>query len=395
MPSTSDHNHWTLWAHPDVGTYLDEMDPSVRDSVQRKAEWAQILLACKGRTTVVKGTTGHDVSWLRTPVKGNEFYLWWARSGTRGTESLSREGRREIFLRNIRHHDLTSEPLDPGTREDYRRVVVSSLDPRYDDQHSVTPSTFQPNVIHVRLVTGYPGSGKTISLLFAARDLVFEGRVLYVTYTPRLANEAREFFEAYGLTSSVFVRTLAELESEILDDGLHTSGELSAYTDYREFKDHVRQTWARHHTWMKGSELALWEELRAYLFGMALPFSWRRGGVEIPSCELLARGTYNEVFRGDDRWLDSDLDLLYRLADQVREKELCVEQTRARATLDVLCAGNFSKEPRWLDNLRALVIDEIQDLTPLQIALLGEVARVAASDLGRGSFAFIAAGDES
>lgn len=395
MPRTSDNGHWILWAHPDLNESLGDLDPSVQASVQRKTEWAQILLACKGRTTVVKGTTGHDVHWRRTPVKGFEYYLWWLRAGTRGAESLTRHGQPEIFLRDIRPHKLNSEPLDPGTREDYTPVDISSLDPRYADQESVVPSTFEPNAMQVKLVTGYPGSGKTISLLFAARDLVPEGNVLYVTYTPRLAREAREFFEAFGLGSSVFVRTLDELETEILTDGPHTGRELSTYTDYREFKDHVRQTWARHHTWIDGTELALWEELRAYLFGMALPFSWRRGSVDIPPCELLNKETYREVFHGKERWSDNNLDRLYCLADQVREKNLCSEQTRARATLNALRSGSLAKKAVWLGNLRALVVDEIQDLTPLQIALLGELARVAASDLGHRRFAFIAAGDES
>lgn len=384
---------WKLWAHSEVEESISSLDAAVRESVRRKVEWAEVQLACRGETTIMKGVQGHDVRWRRTPVKGNEYYLWWAKTGTRGFESLTPEvNGHDILVRKVRQHDLTSTFLDPGAWENYSPVDVPSLDPRFTEQADILPATY--SLMSVKTVNGYPGSGKTIALLYAARDLNAYGHILYVTYTDALAREARAFFETIGLGQDVSVRTLAQLESDILGNDCDTVELSSPALAYRRFATFVAQTYARNHSWMKGAELALWEQVRAYLFGMALPFDWRRGVVHIPKCDCLSSDLYTQIF---GEWDHRHLNLLYRLAEQAHEQGFCTEQTRARDALNAVLGGELA-EPPWMANLCALVVDEIQDLTPLQIALLAEVAQLAhgrTPDHAYPYFAFITAGDES
>jgi len=93
---------WKLWAHSEVEESIISLDAAVRESVRRKVQWAEVQLACRGETTIMKGVQGHEVRWRRTPVKGNEYYLWWAKAGTKGFESLTPgSSGRDVFVRKV------------------------------------------------------------------------------------------------------------------------------------------------------------------------------------------------------------------------------------------------------------------------------------------------------
>lgn len=388
-------NTMNLWTHKDIDESLSQLAVS---SLKQKVIWAQLQLAMTGRTPRVKGTTGHPCLWRRTPVKGNHYYLWWIPSGVKGTEALTKEvGERAIFVRNVRHHDETDNELKLGERKDYQRVDVSQLDPRYPDQVKVVGAPIGNN-IKIKVVSGRPGSGKTVALQYAACKLRRDSQnVLYVTYTPGLAEQARRFFEVYGVSNRVKVRTFGELESDIL------AGEERAVTQSRpsqmldEFDEFLKckskqelGPWNDYHR-------MLWIEIRAYVLGMALPFSWERQGIGQvkPSDEILDKTTYHKI-RKDS--LDGQaIDTAYAMASQVVKDEhliktLFAEQYRARLSLERLREQDDYIIPDF-NNLRAIVVDEIQDLTLLQIALLVELSQNAIKKTD--DFTFLAAGDES
>ncbi|NLF00275.1 MAG: AAA family ATPase [Anaerolineales bacterium] len=384
-----------VYTHADVNETIGKLDPALRDPIHKKVQWAEVQLAMKGRTTVVKGVSGtqHTIHWRRTPVKGNDYYLWWAKGGTRGMDSLAEavDGS-SIFIRAIRHHDETSSVLDPCSISDYSLVDIPALDPRYEDQHKAAPNDSSTLGIDVRTVTGCPGSGKTVALLYAARDLAEEGEVLYVTYTEGLAEEAIRFFSVCGLSETVQVRTLEQLEGDILNGRALSRSNLTPEEAFRAFRNRVEQLPDRG-PW-RGKEEALWAELRAHLVGMALPFAWTRANVQIPPCKVLDRETYRTISKLPDR----EVEAAYSIGALAIKEERMVELNRARAALERLYLPDASGQIAPFARVTSLVVDEIQDLTPLQIALLAEVVRRIAESRPANDprrIAFLAAGDES
>jgi hypothetical protein len=386
-----------LWAHPELQQSIDALAPPLRDQIQRKVTWAETVLGATTRKLGSKPTRHRDITWRRTPLKGFDYYLCWVELGGRGTQHLcTGSGQREVLLRVVREHDRSTDPLDPGQREDWQKVVLSDLDPRFDDQRSVVPDAYTPR--QVRVIRGYPGSGKTIALLFCASDLASLGHVLYVTYTEKLADEARFFTLAYGLGDSVSVRTLAELESELLGEIPNSAPSFSPWEAYHRFEDTFRQSHGRSYRQFEGLAPMVWEELRAHLFGLALPFSWKRGDTQIGACDLLPPTVHKSACHADEPYF-SDWDTWFaKLARQARQDGLMREQEGAREALVALVSGNLPIHPTCLTNTACIIVDEIQDLTPVQIALLAEVARLTCTSPDRDRsrpFAFIAAGDES
>ncbi|MCB0074705.1 MAG: hypothetical protein KDE20_24735, partial [Caldilineaceae bacterium] len=107
-------SQYRLFKHKDY----DRTAESLPLAIQRKALWAQVLLGTRGRTPSVKGTTGLNARWRRTPVQGNHYYMWWIPKSEIGFE-LSRErmGQQQaqsILVHSIRHHDQTDEPIELG-----------------------------------------------------------------------------------------------------------------------------------------------------------------------------------------------------------------------------------------------------------------------------------------
>jgi hypothetical protein len=382
---------YTLWVHRSVGTSQDDighLHPEIRP---QKIMWAERQLALEGRTPGVKGVTGHDCRWKRTPVEGNHFYLWWITSGTRGAEKLRQQSGPgpAVFVRAVRPHD-SMEALDPGSLDEYLPLPIAELDPLYDDQRAAVIMSDQDGV-RIRVIDGWPGSGKTVALQYGA--LWWAGpqrKVLYVTYTDGLADQAREFFQACENGQNIEVYTFALLANEVLGD---KSANMQDRLDTAELKA-VFQKAAKKSlgAWEDHPDL-LWTEIRAYLVGMALPFTWRRGDGRIEPGEILGKDAYLQE-RG--AILDKAAEIAHTVATGVMSSGTADvwfgEQMRARHALDALVKASPA-ELGWLEGIQAVIVDEIQDLTLVQIALVTEVARLA-SERSKG-FGLIVAGDES
>ena len=161
-----------IWIHRDVTAACDNLTSQYPASLAQKIAWTTLQLATSGRTPRMKGTVGHDVSWRRTPIHANHYYLWWTPAGVRGTESLSSQvSRNSLFLRSVRHHDETSQPLPLGVLSDYAIADVTKLDPLYPDQREIAKVVPTDQGVEVRVVEGHPGSGKTVALQYTALSL--------------------------------------------------------------------------------------------------------------------------------------------------------------------------------------------------------------------------------
>jgi hypothetical protein len=394
---------WQVQVHQDVYDRLERW----RD-LRRKVEWTLIQLATTGGgSTIVKGFTAPEISWRRTPVEGNHFYLWWVPAGVSGTGGFERDGQAPtILVRAVAHHD--DEITSVGHIDDYAPADLSALDPRYEDQRDVGSPPFEH--VDLRIVPGSPGSGKTVALLFTAIKSVgrwsLEGSsdqrsVLYVTYTSGLAQQAQDYFETYDVGHKVETLTFDQLAGRVVG----TRSDTSAYRRDRAARESFISWLGRQPDHAVGGWRAypdlLWAELRAYLLGMALPFAWERQGLKriSPSDGVLGLEDYVEIrsqsLRAHVADIDSDaLETAHRLAENaIGEEEFFAEQSLARSVLSRL--REAQDESTWFGTFNTIAVDEIQDLTLLQIAALIEAARLAARGEREIPFLFVAAGDES
>lgn len=367
------------------------------DSIRRKAMWAQVLLGTRGRTPNVKTTTGYNARWRRTPVQGYHYYLWWIPLSESELSDRVANGVAEptILVHSIRHHDETDDPISLASLDEFEEVPLASLDPRFDEQHAVSRQvTAAP--IAPATVKGLPGSGKTVSLIYLVRDLVIDQgleHLLYITYTGRLKRAAREFLSAQAseLAQRVHIRTLAELENELT--GLPAAPDpMSELADFRRYLE--MQPSASLGVWRRYPS-ALYTEIRAHILGRTFP-----AGYPLPE-QRMAEAVFSEGALDIDayaagRGLTRDAAVAaVRIAERLRGDRFFLDQVAASRALSLLHqtgSGAARKLPGWLRQIDGLVIDEVQDLTLLQLAFLAELARFSAR---QHSLPFIVAGDES
>ncbi len=377
--------------------------------VQRKADWAQVQLGARGRTPTVKGTSGLNAAWRRSPVQGSHYYLWWIpadEGGLNGELNGGTEPRRDgaqerprhgkeppapaILVHSIRHHDETDRPIEIGAPADYEPVDIDFLDPRFEEQAAVgeavkaTPGTFA-------VLEGMPGSGKSVALIFLARDLAFEGlrKIRYITYSERLKNATREIVRALHpeIAGHITVHTVNDILRELLKADLRSNpyDELNAFLrDLENIPPRDLGPWRSH-------PFTLYTELRAHIVGRTFP-----SGYQLPKHrdeQLRRRGGAIDVERyARARKLDPrSAELAVALADRLRPRYFADQQLAARA-LERLAAGENSN---WLAHSDAFIVDEVQDLTLLQIALLGEMAHLRRLRYPERPFSLTIAGDES
>ncbi|UAJ73506.1 hypothetical protein IQE94_04140 [Synechocystis sp. PCC 7339] len=271
---------YTLYIHDEFKARRQSADIVHRNEY---IEWVLLQLAIEGRTPRVKGTR-HDLPWRRTPIKGCHYYLWWIPAGVKGMQDFSNDiEEKAIFVRDIRGHDETKLPLNFGTIEDYvfDETRISEIDPRTEEQKDLDSIKFDNN-ISIKIVKGIPGSGKTLAIHYVTRQIVENGnQVLYVTYTEGLKEDALRFFRAHNIEQQVKVATLGEIQSLILGKNAnHTNnGCQDNKNAFLSLLSHKRPQLRQHIKKWKGYDRALWNEVRGYLLGMALPLEWERKGI--------------------------------------------------------------------------------------------------------------------
>jgi hypothetical protein len=127
-----------------------------------------------------------------------------------------------VFLRDIRHHD-DHRTLDPQSLGDhYLNIGVKEL--RQEDYVPVPWTQAQARFAdarqRVRIIKGFPGSGKTTALWHAA-DLAGRKAILYHTYSAELAALARDHFDKFAPGHKRFhVATYAQWLRQVLGSHL-------------------------------------------------------------------------------------------------------------------------------------------------------------------------------
>ncbi|MEM7535908.1 MAG: UvrD-helicase domain-containing protein [Chloroflexota bacterium] len=300
-----------------------------------------------------------------------------------------------ILIHSIRHHDDTDSPIELGSLADYEDVPISSLDPRYQEQRAISPyahhvrtQTHYLNDIHLSTIRGLPGSGKTIALLYLLKDLINipgDGQIVYITYTSRLKRAAQEFIRAHhpNLAERVRISTLNEIKQALT--GLSTFAE--PFSELAEFQRFIeQQNPADLGPWRKYPQ-TLFTEIRAHLLGRDFPRNYELAQ------EFDIHNSLDVEQYARERGLDLNAaEIACNIANRVRTMRYFRDQRAARNALTTLLSGEY---PTWIRSLDALIIDEVQDLTLLQIAFLCELIHVRVQQKRTAPLMFTVAGDES
>ncbi len=374
-----------IWLHGDAWDRLDRWP-------QLRKRFGLVLqhLAAHGRTTIVKGCGSGNPGWRRSPLGGSNgmhYYLWWTLRGSQAAKDLDLPGG-AILVRSIRHHD-EHEPLDAGQIGGYQRLAKPEElddiadDPAWTDEQSRFVRDDSP----VRLLHGRPGSGKTTAL-WKALEARSGDRVLYLTWSSDLARVARERFASFAPVDvhvetrdfSTFVGEIRGVDTPTLT--LHASRARFRDTLARLGMD-VAGPWARQRD-------ALHAEMRAILFGRAIPGAdgcISEGGV----CRLGDR-SYRELRGGYAGVGEKAAKALLKVArffpgDGVRA--VFPELVAAVEAIERLQGG----VPEGFESFDRIVVDEAQDLTLVETAVVVELCRAIGLARRRGPW-LLMAGDE-
>lgn len=374
-----------LWVHPDVPDALHEQ------LLRKRLGIVLQHLGAHGRTSVVKGCSDErNKGWLRSPLGGNngmQYYLWWAPQGGRPVAALDLP-QGDILVRAVRHHD-DHDALGAGTLGDYLPFHQHEMEdeslvgrPWTDDQLQFVEAS-DP----VRVVLGRPGSGKT-TVLWRAVEARSGHRVLYLTWSRDLTRFAREHFTAFApegvhVDARDFLSFLGEIcRADVRRQTLHES-QTAFLRLIKRLMASVIGPWA-------GRESALFAEVRAFLIGRAIPdeTGGEPGGAPrlSDSAYLDQRGRGSGVGRAAAEALLKAMGSLESGAIEAVFPELTgANRAIARLRRDDVPAG-------FLDFDR-VVVDEVQDLTLLETAVVVELCRAIARHRGHAPW-LLAAGDD-
>jgi hypothetical protein len=317
-------------------------------------------LAAHGSTSIVKGCKDDaNRGWLRTPLSGNHYYLWWARSFSDPVRNLELDAG-SILVRAVRHHDEHT-PLDAGRQHDLMNVIARDL---VDDHYSAQPWTEEQKMFifderPVRVLIGNPGSGKTTALWKAVSARSHQ-KVLYLTWSKNLVQMAQEHFGSFaGQDVEIVARDLSSFWGEILGRDILS---VDVTRSLRGFEAHASQLDARQLGEWRNSPQALHAEARAVVYGMADPLA------EGSQLGLLDHTAYTEL-RQDSLGSASQrvvpavaaIDTKLRAAEWIPELEAAAQAARWIRDHGV---------PNGWDRFDRIVIDEVQDLTKLELRAL-------------------------
>jgi len=356
-----------LLVHPEVDSWL-----LTRPDLRRRVDWLLFELTTRGEAGRPKGIVGpsSEVSdaprlrWRRSGVGGFHYYAWWFPAG--GWDGI--DDPRTVVVRAVRHHD-EMRPLAAGDPATYQPRAFDALAPLTEEQQQVVTSSAR-----IRLVVGQPGTGKTGALLFAAireaRALPPGARLLYVTLSRRLAAAAQELLDGIeGAGRRIEVVPLADLLARW--SGRSTISATSEGDEERAFRGSVRGFAPRELAIWQSSDRALWAEVRAHVLGAALPFELPG----LPASDGPMLSEYRYESRRQEQIGSKPAKAAWRAANVfVNRRDLPSVQREAWVALERLRSGTLFRE---LGDVGGVIVDEIQDLTPLQIAVLAEAAKRA------------------
>ncbi|MEJ5169770.1 MAG: hypothetical protein WHU10_02180 [Fimbriimonadales bacterium] len=226
------------------------------------------------------------------------------------------------------------------------------------------------------MLYGWPGSGKT-TVLNRAVETLGHGRVLYLTWSDQLSRFVRRRLGVFLPDSSAvevacmpFVRFVAELCGE----DVPTLGMEESYARFLEALGHQQlpKNW-------KNLDDALLAEIRARLIGAAIPGesdSVRANGIWHVSDDAYRRNRC-----GKDRLSDASAQQVLEVFDRLQEKgawkRIFPELAAAFRATEAVRSGRL---PDSLKSFDQIVVDEVQDLTRVEINLVAEHAKAIAKN---------------
>jgi hypothetical protein len=336
---------------------------------------------------------GGDQGWVA--ALGPISYAWWAPGGAapiRSDTAFQAEPE-AVFLRDIRHHDDHTPLVAGSLAKDYLPLSVSDLrgDEYAPEPWTKSQSRFARSRGGARILKGHPGSGKTTALLHAADESQAE-RVLYLTFSRDLAALARDYFDRFCSDARVFtVLTYPAWIAQL-------TGWRGSESDPAAGRGQFRRDLLNHkHSlgpWSNDID-GLYDEMHAHLVGAALPEKSgrfpRAERVRLPEAAYRAQRT---------RYLgaaatDSAVEAARRL-DRAHEAPLAdsyfPELALAWRAAQALSSAPQRIEPA-LPDYGCIAVDEVQDLTPLEVFVILSLSRHLNS--GGRHASLLLAGDEA
>lgn len=375
-----------LWIHPDVfeGVSHDER-------LRRRLGIVLQHLAAHGRTSVVKGLADEaNRGWWRSPLggnQGNQFYLWWASQGARPVKALD-VAPKSLLVRAVRHHD-DHALLEARSLDEY--VPLTQPDLAGEDYVESAWTAAQLDFVHgddpVRFVVGRPGAGKT-TVLWKAIEARRGERVLYLTWSRELLGAAREHLHAFAsedvrVEYRDFVTLLSELCGRDVPRLSLTESQAVLIPVLQRLPAATLGPWS-------GRERALHAEVRAFLVGRALP--------DHPDAApwgalVRLRDAVYQTSRGKGGAIGTvAARTLLDVAPAIEEVAPAAfpELVAACQAIERLRTGPL---PSGLPSFDRIVVDEAQDLTLLELAVVTELCRALARSRGASPWLLLA-GDE-
>lgn len=396
-----------VFTHRDFLEWLE--DKSVDKELKKKARQRLKDLTARGTTGNWKRTDGDNSIWLRAGLghgtSGNNFYLWWGDASTMKGEFREKQ---RMYVRAVRFHDDTKFFLDPGDLGAYQPYLPEEVlfpedmseEPLSPEQRDVLTEWDSP----IKFINGSPGSGKTTTLQQAAVELCASD-ALYITYSERLASDAQRHFAAFPTVQhQVRTKTFSELIYELQQHLFKSSMDANVFAarpNIEQFEMDVfecpqRNEWKR---WKREEAYELYAEINAEIVGKALPFAFRGlGESESPipdrndDVNLPVRNDY--VKQRMERIGRDAAEAAWQAAKYLlKEGKLLAYFPGPVMSHKILSFEKFDI-PQNLVNFGSILLDEVQDLTTVEQALILKLVEHIAIARGRMP-RLILAGDES
>ena len=387
---------YSVWFHNDVDDVLKELDRVGGPSLRKQLNFVLQDLAVRGRAGRVKGCAGENRGWNRTPLGGGSngmaYYLWWTPGGSGQVAAREKAiGGNSIWVRAVRDHN-NHDPLTVGDIDaEYHALIPPDIDGTEQSIGGQSWTDNQQRFISdqspIRVLHGHPGSGKTLAL-FGATETRGNQKVLYVSWSLALTELAEERLAAFTSEDvDVVTRDFAGLLGTIC----HTDAPRATYAQsLRSFTDALGRTrispdelgpWA-------GREDALYGEFRAILLGRAIPGAAGCTYVDLgPPGRRMVRLTaarYREVRGGSAGVGSAGADAFLRVVDRILRRaageleDIFPELAAAAEAIHRLRKNDL---PDGFTGFNRIVVDEVQDLTLTELAVIVELC----SAIGRGS----------
>jgi hypothetical protein len=363
-----------------IHCHQDVLEGMRTHNLSPKTTMALRQIIAFGVTNVAKGCSDSvNKGWLRSPLGGSggfHFYLWWTRKGNNPTKD-SNLNDNDIVIRAIRHHD-DHTPLKIGDLADYDTIERQDLvkeNEYYKSPWNAEQIAFVQSDKPIRIAQGKPGSGKT-TVLWESVDLRTNQKVLYVTWSQKLINEARKHFTAFAPSGTTviehdFSTIVSQIcETDIPRQSLAISRDLFLRSLPLVGQKETLGPWI-------GLENELFAEIRAHYFG-SLHFG------SDPTTYLDASK------KRIDKYGSFVVKVVSSILEKVTIEKLFPELHFAKIAINRLRDGYL---PHSLDGLTRIVVDEIQDLSALELQVFIELCKAIHKSSGLAPL-ILMAGDE-